>query len=349
MFLDWAQLERALSESTWMCNLQLHTVRSSDVLPELIVLTGCHRYICRVLFSNRGQHNFVALVKLLIWIQLHTLLLCSYFFFFLTVWQKSQTFSPWWWCRFAYSALLSVTVLGGAILPRAGGETQASSFHMMVSQETVCGIGVLQCSQNVRRRLKTMGQVLVSRTYVQFVHVYCRVPQSGAALMAYSVQLCSMHHWDLSKHTCTTRLSNHRWKREKKKVILCLISTCLFGTTIPNNLNSILIDCHCKEFCTCMCIHTYVYDFGFAYVRVRGPQGPGRYRGRAGRCVLPPRLPSAVTVWCDVRSRAVLTPRIILKTHTLLLQQTTSTVTHGAEPAQNRASAQTTSSLMQSL
>lgn len=45
----------------------------------------------------------------------------------------------------------------------------------------------------------------------------------------------------------------------------------------------------------------------------RGRAGIGA--GRGGACCLPC-LPSAVTVWCDVRSRAVLTPRIILKTHT---------------------------------
>ncbi|KAI9517574.1 hypothetical protein NQZ68_004794 [Dissostichus eleginoides] len=32
----------------------------------------------------------------------------------------------------------------------AGGETQVSSFHMRVSQETVCGDWVPQCSQSVR-------------------------------------------------------------------------------------------------------------------------------------------------------------------------------------------------------
>lgn len=54
-------------------------------------------------------------------------------------------------------------------------------------------------------------------------------------------------------------------------------------------------------------------------VNVRGgPRGKGRYRGlgRAGVvCVASTVCPSAVTVWCDVRSQTVLTPRITLKTH----------------------------------
>lgn len=75
------------------------------------------------------------------------------------------------------------------IPPRPGGETRVSPFHMMVGQKTVCGMWVLQCSQNVRRRLETTGQVLVSRTYVRFVQVHCRVPHSGAAFVAYSLQI----------------------------------------------------------------------------------------------------------------------------------------------------------------
>lgn len=71
MFLDWAQLERGPSVNTWMCNLQLHAVRSSGVLPELIVLTGCRPYICQVAFVNLGWHSFIALVTLVIWIRLH--------------------------------------------------------------------------------------------------------------------------------------------------------------------------------------------------------------------------------------------------------------------------------------
>lgn len=35
----------------------------------------------------------------------------------------------------------------------AGGETQVSSFHIRVSQETVCVDRAPQCSQSVKRRL----------------------------------------------------------------------------------------------------------------------------------------------------------------------------------------------------
>lgn len=77
----------------------------------------------------------------------------------------------------------------------------------------------------------------------------------------------------------------------------------------------------------------------------RGRAGIGP--GRGGACCLPC-LPSAVTVWCDVRSRALLTPRIILKTHT------SSPPDNLHSHAQSRAGTKpcqrsTTSSLMQSL
>lgn len=103
-------------------------------------------------------------------------------------------------------------------------------------------------------------------------------------------QLRLMHHQDLSKHTCTTCLSLRRGK--SVVIVLCLIpKLAWFGTIIPNNLKSLLIDCGCKEFCTCMHI-----------VCVRGTQGPGRYRGRAGRCVLPPlsALGCHSVVWCPL-------------------------------------------------
>lgn len=75
-------------------------------------------------------------------------------------------------------------------------------------------------------------------------------------------------------------------------------------------------------------------------------------RGRAGigaglggvRCL--PCLPSAVTVWCDVRSQSVLTPRIILKTHT---SSPPAKLLSHAEPAQQCVSAETVSWLIQSL
>ena len=38
----------------------------------------------------------------------------------------------------------------------AGGETQVSSFHIRVSQETVCVDGAPQCSQSVKRSLEAV-------------------------------------------------------------------------------------------------------------------------------------------------------------------------------------------------
>lgn len=179
----------------------------------------------------------------------------------------------------------SLLLRSSFILPCAGGETQASTFRMMVSQRTVSGTWVLQCLLSVRRRLETMGQELVSHTYVSFERVYCRVPRSGDALIAYSVQLWLMQP-DLSKHTCTTCLNRCRGKH--LSVILCLTSKLAwFGTTIPNNLECVLNDCGCRGFCACMRFHTCAYDCLCACM---------------WRCVLPPlsALGSHSVVWCPL-------------------------------------------------
>lgn len=69
--------------------------------------------------------------------------------------------------------------------------------------------------------------------------------------------------------------------------------------------------------------------------------------GQGGVCCLPC-LPSPVTVWCDVRSQSVLTPRIILKTHTS--PPSANLLSHAqsrAEPAWKCVRAETISWLIQ--
>lgn len=66
----------------------------------------------------------------------------------------------------------------------------------------------------------------------------------------------------------------------------------------------------CVHACIHMCMMVLCVN---VWEVLRGRAGIGA--GQGGVCCLPC-LPSPVTVWCDVRSQSVLTPRIILKTHT---------------------------------
>lgn len=105
---------------------------------------------------------------------------------------------------------------------------------------------------------------------------------------------------DLSKHTCTTRLS---LRRGKKVVVILAWSLNLLGFEPPSQtiwspfwLIAVVTSS------ARACAFTRMYLIGFAYVWVRGPQGPGRYRGRAGRCVLPSlsALGCRSVVWCPL-------------------------------------------------
>lgn len=119
---------------------------------------------------------------------------------------------------------------------------------------------------------------------------------------------------DLSKHTCTTRLS---LRRGEKVVVILAWSLNLLGFEPPSQTiwsPFWLIAVVTSSARACAFTRMYLIGFAYVWVRVRrGRAGIGAARG--GVCYLPC-LPSAVAVWCDVRSRAVLTPRIILKTHT---------------------------------
>lgn len=67
-----------------------------------------------------------------------------------------------------------------------GGETQVSSIHMTVSQETVCVDWVPQCSQSFTRRLKAVGRALACRIYL---HLQPRSHKPKILVLLFSILL----------------------------------------------------------------------------------------------------------------------------------------------------------------